>query len=78
MKNARKSLKILENARKFKNSPIFLELLFEIYKIFKLFWKITIENYSFFELWLIDPLPDIFPFWLSPSFALLLAIYGVS
>ena len=41
---------MLENARQIKNSPIFLEIFLNLENIFTFFWKITIKNYSFFEL----------------------------
>ena len=42
---------MLENPRKFKNSPNLLVPFCENYNIFKIFLKNNYKNYSFLELW---------------------------
>ena len=42
-----------QNLRKFKNSPNLLLLFVKITKFLEFSKKITIKNYSFFELWLV-------------------------
>ena len=45
MKNTQKSMTLLENPGKYKNSPNLLKLFWEI------FHKIPMKNYRFFEFW---------------------------